>query len=274
MLCALQVSIYAALHWRSTARTVQLVLSFSPFRKAVCPFCSHLEHDSETKLSRWLYLYIHRDSNMCTYAFIYIYIYMHGQTLIVYWCHAIWPDPCVDITYDMCIYIYSVHIFLDAGVLFLQAKKGARHSILVLRSTHSKYQTLSGWSPITLLKNLGIRNQQIPVETSPFPCLEWISSWLSFHSQSPAAVHRYQIQILQADVLLMKWMKDLPHPITILSPEESKGNLYGTRPYQPHPETSKVWRQSYVIGEMFPSTNDKAILQFVPGCFEGVPMVE
>lgn len=72
----------------------------------------------------------------------------------------------------------------------------------------------------------------------------------------------------------MKWMKDLPHPITILSPEESKGNLYGTRPYQPHPETSKIWRQSYVIGEMFPSTNDKAILQFVRGCFEGVPMVE
>ena len=196
MLCALQVSIYAALHWRSTARTVQLVLSFSPFRKAVCPFCSHLEHDSETKLSRWLYLYIHRDSNMCIYAFI----HMHSQTLIVYWCHAIWPDPCVDITYDMCIYI--VYIFLDAGVLFLQAKNGARHSILVLRSTHSKYQTLSGWSPITLLKNLGIRNQQIPVETAPFPCLEWISSWLSFHSQSPAAVHRYQIQILQADVLL------------------------------------------------------------------------
>ena len=45
------------------------------------------------------------------YICIYIYIYMHGQTLIVDWCHAIWPDPCVDITYDMCIYIYKVYIY-------------------------------------------------------------------------------------------------------------------------------------------------------------------
>ena len=113
-----------SLHWRSTARTVQLVLSFSPFRKAVCPFCSHLEHDSETKLSRWLYLYIHRDSNMCIYAFIYIYARSNLDCVLM----------SRNLTRSMCryniwyVYIYSVIYFLMQASCFCRQKR--EHAIL------------------------------------------------------------------------------------------------------------------------------------------------